>query len=250
MSTIYFNGEYIKDNKPIIASNDCGFTTGIGIFDSILAHNGKGVYAQEHYERIIHDAKTVIGLEPALSFDDFEKIYVELLQKNNLNENYARIRTTITGGEVSAPLARATQLTILISVGLAENPDNTEPCEATIITEFPRIAGCALENCKRLDYSRSYAARRLAEELGAQEAILTNTDGNVACATTSNIFIEENNILITPPLKDGVLAGVTRRKFIEKREVKQESISIERLKGADKIYLTNSFFGLRHVTLI
>ena len=246
---IYYNGEFIK-TIPTIAYNDCGFTTGIGIFDSMLVKDKTPVHITEHFERIIYDSQTVIGLKPFFNLEKFTDICNKLITDNNFHEPYLRIRTTITGGSVKAPLQKAHTPTVLIEVKPAMNPDNIEPARAVIVKDFPRIANCILENCKRLDYTRSYAARRKAEALGADEALLTNTDGNIACGTTSNIFIEENGALITPPLSEGILAGITRRKIIEEREVKQETISINRLKQADKIYLTNSFIGLRDVTLI
>ena len=129
-------------------------------------------------------------------------------------------------------------------------PPAKTPVTCAVVTDYPRIAGCVLENCKRLDYSRSYAARRAAEKMGAQDAILTNTNDNIACGTTSNLFIEENGMLITPPLSDGVLAGTIRRKILEEKNAKEESISIERLKNTNKVFLTNSFTGLRKVEII
>ncbi len=261
MNIIYLNGDFVDDNAPLISHKDCGFTTGIGIFDSMLAKDGVLIHGKEHYERIVYDTKTVIGISPpyppacggeaiAGGEENFTKICQSLLQKNKLSSGYARIRTTVTGGIVKSPLLPAHTPTVLIDVAQASNPEKIEPALCAIITDYPRIAGCVLENCKRLDYSRSYAARRKAENFGAAEAILTNTDGNIACGATSNIFIEENGKLITPPLSDGVLAGVTRRKLMEEKDVKEECISPQRLKSADKIYLTNSFIGLREVNLI
>lgn len=248
MSIIYLNGDFVEDIVSLISHKDCGFTTGIGIFDSMLAQDGKLIHGQEHYERIVHDTKTVVGINFSLSYEEFEETCLQLMKKNTANNDYARIRTTVTGGQVDGPLAAAKELTTLIDVAPCSAPPET-PLTCAIITDYPRTAGCVLENCKRLDYSRSYAARRKAESFGAQEAILTNTDGNIACGATSNIFIEENGVLITPPLADGVLAGVTRRKIIEERDVKEESISTERLRTADKINLTNSFIGLRQIIL-
>ncbi len=248
MSIIYINGEFTEDNKPLISHRDCGFTTGIGIFDSMLCVDGKPQHITEHFERITYDTQTIMGLTLPLSFNDFEHAIQTLIEKNNLTSDHTRIRTTVTGGEVTAPLAPATTPTILIDAAACTPPPNT-PITCAVIKDYPRIAGCILENCKRSDYTCSYAARRKAEQLGTDEAIITNTDGNIACGATSNIFIEENGILITPPLTDGVLAGVTRRKLIEDREVKEESISLDRLHTADKIYLTNSFIGLRPVIL-
>lgn len=250
MTMIYLNGAYKEDSTLLISHRDSGFTTGIGIFDSMLAQDGALIHGQEHFERILYDSQMVIGLQPNLSFEGFKNICIDLLQKNKIDKNYARIRTTITGGDVKTPLAAAHTPTILIEAIATGNPEKIKPVTCAIITDFPRVAGCTLENCKRLDYSRSYAARRKAETFGATEAILTNTDGNIVCGATSNIFIEENGILITPPLSNGVLAGVTRRKIIEERDVREESISLERLKNATGAFLTNSFIGLRKIEKI
>ena len=250
MSLIFFNDEYIDEVKPIFTNLNSGITTGIGIFDSMLAQDNKLIHGAEHYERILYDSETVIGLKPRYSYKEFEKICLDLLEKNKLTKGFARIRTTVTGGEVNAPLTKSKKIDFLISAGTAENPEGLSDIKCAVINEFPRIARCVLENCKRLDYTRSYAARRKAESMGANEAILTNTDGNIACGATSNVFIKENGTLITPPLNDGVLAGVTRKKLMEERDILEESISLDRLQNADSIYLTNSFFGLRLVTLL
>lgn len=250
MSIMYLNGEFAEDTTSLISHKDCGFTTGIGIFDSMLANEGQLIHGQDHYERILHDTEIVVGLKLSLSFENFAKICTTLIQKNNLSEGYIRIRTTVTGGIVKSPLSPAQSPTILIDVAQTKVADNSAPLTCAVITDFPRVKGCILENCKRLDYSRSYAARRKAESFGAEEAILTNTDGNIVCGATSNIFIEENGTLVTPPLSDGVLAGVTRKKLMEERNIHEESISPQRLKSADKIYLTNSFTGLREAQLI
>jgi len=250
MSILFLNDEYIDEDDFKISYQDSGLSTGNGVFDSMLAHNGTPVYLDDHYDRLMHDASIVIGNSPNLPKEKFLQLCANLLEKNNLTNGYARIRSTITGGPVSAPLAPSTHPTFFMSVGHAAPPNEMKPIKCAIITDYPRIAGCALENCKRLDYSRSYAARRQAQELGADEAILTNTNGNIACGATSNIFIEENGTLITPPLSEGVLAGVTRKNLMIERDVKEEIISLNRLKYADQIYLTNSFFGLREISLI
>ncbi|MEM9469443.1 MAG: aminotransferase class IV, partial [Pseudomonadota bacterium] len=244
MSKIFFNGSIIDADASLISHKDCGFTTGIGVFDSMLSIDGELQNGKEHFARLNHDANIVIGLSPTLNFEEFKEICKTLMQENKCDKGFARIRSTVTGGIVNNPLGKAESPTILIDVTPCPAP-NTNPITVAVIEDFPRVSGCVFENCKRLDYSRSYAARRKAESLGAQEALLTNTDGNIACGATSNIFIEENGILITPPLSDGVLAGVTRLKLIQEGSVKEESISIERLRAAGKAFLTNSFFGLR-----
>lgn len=248
MSLFWINGEF-REYAPALTPDDAGIVTGIGVFDSMLAVDGVPQYADEHLARVTGDSRVVMGVSPALPAD-INDIIVSLLMQNNLAQGHARIRTVITAGPMSAPLARPDRLTVMMTVGPAPAPEGFPPTRGVIITDFPRIAGCVLENCKRLDYTRSYAARRKAETMGGDEAIITNTNGHIACAATSNIFIVENGRWITPPLSDGVLDGVTRRHVIADKNAAEESIPPERLRAAQEVYLTNSFVGLRPVILV
>lgn len=248
-----FDNNLIPSNAPCLPYDICGVTTGIGVFDSLSVISGTPQLARAHYARLCHDTDMVIGidLKQHLSFDDWGARLQTLMTQNNMDSiPFSCLRTSIFGGKVSSVLAPAENIHILITIREVPNPTTLPPIKCIIVDQFPRIAGCDLENCKRLDYTRSYAARREAEMQGAEEAILTNTNGNIACGTTSNLFIEENGTLITPPLSEGVLAGVTRRDILDKQKAKEEIITPERLMNADQIYLTNSLMSLRRVTFL
>src|SRR5690606_18534914 len=100
-------------------------------------------------------------------------------------------KTIVTGGMSSGPLKISNVPSVVVTVAKAQDPAAAKPVTCAIVRDFPRVAGDVLENCKRLDYSRNFAARRAAIALGAEEAIMTNTEGHIACAATSNIFIRE-----------------------------------------------------------
>ncbi len=50
---------------------------------------------------------------------------------------------------------------------------------------------------------------------GADEAILLNHQGNVTEGSTDNIFILKNEVIMTPPVSDGALQGITREVLFE-----------------------------------
>jgi branched-chain amino acid aminotransferase len=90
---------------------------------------------------------------------------------------------------------------------------------------------------------------------GCDQAILMNTDGNVAECSSSNIFIVEEGRLVTPPIEDGALPGITRGIVIELAakqgiDLMQESIGVERLKGAQEVFITNSVIEIMPVASI
>lgn len=242
MSIIHYKNQFTEDNGDIIESYAPWNYKYLGVFDSMLTIHGAPQDMNYHLERLNHDIKTVLpGISLSIDHNETAKIYQALLEKNNLTKDHARIRTSVAmdGNEP-----------ILIICTLPASKQSNTPLICAVIESYPREAGNPLENCKRLNYSRNFSARHKAEKLGATEAILINTNGDIACGATSNIFIEENGVLTTPPLRDGVLAGVTRRKIIEEKDVHEESISPERLQNADASYLTNSFIGLQKIQKI
>ena len=78
-----------------------------------------------------------------------------------------------------------------------------------------RNEGSPISNIKSLSYVDGVMAKQIANRLGYDDALLLNNAGNIACATSSNIFLIKNNYLITPPLSDGLLEGVTRSIVLE-----------------------------------
>jgi branched-chain amino acid aminotransferase len=246
MATVWINGTFIPSQQAALPLDDSGVTTGIGVFDTLRAEDGVLIHGLEHFARLIHDAQTIIRATPGYSEPQLEAITQDLLQKNGLDKGAARVRTTITGGVVHKPLGLSETPTVFMSANAIS--DSCPPINAWIITGYPRISGSVLENCKRLDYTRSYAARRDAEALGGNEALLTNTDGMIVCASTSNLFIVEGEQWFTPPLSDGVLDGITRRHVIADKNAKEESMLPERVIKADAIHISNSISGLRRIT--
>lgn len=252
MSVIWKDGQFRDGTVPNIYHDDGGFTNGLAVFDSMLAVNGILYDPREHFDRLVHDAGVVLGISPSWLpvFETLSEAWLPLLARNNLTKGPVRIRTTVTGGTSDKPLYVSDVPSVVITATRSGPVENLPPLKCAVIKSHPRVVGDRLENCKRLDYTRAFAARREAHNKGADEAILTNTKEDVCCGSTSNVFIEENGILITPPLSEGVMAGITRAKIIERFQAKQEPISEKRLYAASRVFLTNSFWGMRPATLI
>ncbi len=225
MTLVWLNGAFQDVAEPE------ALRQGDGVFDTLLAVNGEPQDYEAHMARLVHDAQMVLEFIPQI--DDKARW---LLDRSGFKQ-FARVRTTVKRD------------IFMIEAFPCPDPASLLPLTAMVISDYPRQADDPLENCKRLEYTRSFAARAMAQKQGADEAILTNTADMIACGATSNIFIEEDGGLITPPLIDGVLAGITRQKLIAEG-AREEHITQERLLTADAVYLTNSIFGKRRVTLM
>ena len=98
---------------------------------------------------------------------------------------------------------------------------------------------------RRHQYDRLYETARNG---GFDEVIFTNERGEITEGAISNIFIEKEGKLFTPPLASGVLPGVRRRHILETCTGSEEAVlTLRDLKAADGIYLCNALRGLRRV---
>jgi len=85
--------------------------------------------------------------------------------------------------------------------------------------------------------------RELALNDGFFEVLFQNEQGNITEGSITNTFIRQSDRWYTPPVTDGLLAGIWRAKFIEKNHALEASITAAELKGADEIVIGNSVMG-------
>lgn len=226
MTLVWLNGAFQDVAEPE------ALRQGEGVFDTLLAVQGEPQDYDAHMARLVHDAQAVMNITPEIP----DKVMRWLIDRAGLKQ-FARVRTTVKRD------------IFMIEAFPCPDPATLGPLTCAIIEAYARVAGDLLENCKRLNYTRNFAARALAQAIGADDAIMTNSEGNIACGATANLFIEEDGALITPPLSDGVLAGITRKKLID-QGAREAHITKKRLITADKTFLTNSIFGMRPIQLI
>nr|MBA3810952.1 aminotransferase class IV [Caulobacteraceae bacterium] len=113
-----------------------------------------------------------------------------------------------------------------------------------------RNEGSPASRLKTLAYLDNVLARRAARLAGADEAVMLNNRGEVACAAAANLFWFDAGILLTPALDCGVLDGITRRAVIEAAgtlglDVREVRATVADLARGSGVFLTNSLIGQR-----
>jgi para-aminobenzoate synthetase/4-amino-4-deoxychorismate lyase len=90
------------------------------------------------------------------------------------------------------------------------------------------------------DEPREQAAR----DFGVDEVVFLNERGELTEGSFTNLFVEKNGALLTPPLKSGLLPGCLRAELIAEGKAKETVLTPADLDSADKIFLGNSVRGL------
>ena len=91
-------------------------------------------------------------------------------------------------------------------------------------------------------------ARDIAQRAGAAEALLVRDDGLLTEATRSNIFVQRDGRLVTPPLRLGLLPGVLRRSLIDTHHAVEGELNIDDM--AKGFLIGNSVRGLIEARLL
>jgi branched-subunit amino acid aminotransferase/4-amino-4-deoxychorismate lyase len=101
-----------------------------------------------------------------------------------------------------------------------------------------------MRQLKTLNYLPAVIGKREAKKRGCFESLYKLADGTVLEGTTSNFFVVKKGRLLTTPVADGVLPGVTRAFVIRVAKrlatVVERRLTVEDLLGADEMFLTSS----------
>jgi branched-chain amino acid aminotransferase len=163
------------------------------------------------------------------------------------NRDFAlgKLRITYTGGR--GPLgSEAAYGPPTLIVALA--PVNAAPPLTSIVTApWRRNERGALTGVKSTSYAENVRGLGYAAALGAGEAIFLNTADHVCEGTGTNIFLVFKDVITTPPLSSGPLAGVTRELIMEWSPVEERELTLEEAKRADEVFLTSSMRDIQGV---
>lgn len=250
--TVWLDGALLPDTAAAFPIEDRGLLLGEGLFETLLAWDGTVLEGDAHLARLARSAG-ILGLPLAWSPAALAEAMVEVLKANALDGGRGVLRLTLTGGDGPRgllPLA-VPRPRLLITARRADALP-TEPA-AVVIAPFTVSAASPLRGHKTLSALEQVLARRYAAAAGAQEALLLNSIGHLVEASAANLFLVRDGALLTPPLADGALPGITRARVLALAAeagvpaTADRSLSIEDLVSADEAFLTSSLVGLRGI---
>jgi branched-chain amino acid aminotransferase/4-amino-4-deoxychorismate lyase len=233
----------------VIEPTDRGVTLGDGLFETVLAERGELRSLDAHLDRMTAGC-AVIGLPPP-DRREAEAAMRAALAGAGLAHARAAVRLTLTAGVGGRGLDRPEPLQPLLIATAAPAPKPMAPARV-ILSAVRRNDRSPVSRLKSLSYLDNVLARREAHAAGADEAVMLNTDGRLACAAAANLFWLKDGRLFTPAIGCGVLPGITRARVLaaardRKVEVAEVAEGPEILASAQAVFVTNSLIGLRRV---
>ena len=245
--SIWFDGQIIdwQDANVYLLTHTLHY--GLGVFEGVRAYNtprGSSIFRlDDHTDRLFKSAQTVSMKIPfsQIEINDAHKTVISL---NNLNEAY--IRPMCFYGSEGMGL-RADNLQVHCMVAAWEWPSYMEP-EArekgirVKLSSYTRQVRNPVSSAKvNGNYVHSIVALNEALAEGFDEALMLDAEGNVAEGSGENIFIDQDNSLITPHL-EASLDGITRRTILDLAKELNIKYEIKKIKSEDVFNADEAFF--------
>ena len=248
-----YNGKIFSENENIIGPTNRGLRYGDGIFETIKFKNATIILADEHFKRLWEGMKMLQFSIPA--HFTVEKLTAEinaLTKKNKLKE--ARIRITVirSDGGIYDP-KNDTPNYIIEAIKLPEDNGllNINGLQICIYEDALKSID-TFSNLKTNNYLPYFMGAKFAKKQQCNDALILNSKGNLCDSTIANIFFIKNNIIYTPALSEGCVAGVMRNWLINSLrllnyKIEEMAVSKSLLYEADEVFLSNSIYNIRWV---
>lgn len=231
----WLDGSLLEDPQaPALRVDDHGFTVGDGVFETMLVVDDVPFALTRHLQRLTAGAAR-LGL-PAPDLDAVRRGVDAVLAPGGIARG--RLRVTFTGGPQPMGSGRTPSMpTLLVTVA----PAVPQPASAVAArVAHVRNERSAIAGVKTVSFAENVVALAQAKELGAEEAILANTLGNLCEGTGSNVGYVVDGQARTPSLASGCLPGVTRALALEWTDLVEMDEPVEVLDRASEVFLLST----------
>jgi aminodeoxychorismate lyase len=247
--TIFLNGRFVREEKAAVSVFDRGFLYGDGVFETLRVTNGKPFRWAEHWTRL-QAGTTFLKIRLPFSSDALLDATARLISKNKMAEAVLRLTASRGVGPRGYSPKGADCPTVVITLQAAPQSATQDMPRWRLVTSTFRLpVNEPLAQFKTCNKLPQVLARAEAADAGADEALLSNTDGYLVEGSSSNLFWLQDNQVCTAPLATGVLPGVTRGAVLELCErlgipVRQTHVSARELLESQGVFVTLSTIGV------
>lgn len=250
---IWMNGELVDWDKARVHVLTHALHYGSGVFEGVRCYStprGPAVFRlRDHYRRMEKSGR-IFQMEIPYSVEELAQATSDVINANGLEECYIRpLAYRSFGGEMGVnPAANPVHVSIAVwawgaylgeeavSKGVRVTISSWRRGDPNIIPPQAKATGA---------YINASMAKLEATQAGFDEAIMLNPNGRISEATGQNLFIVKNGELLTPPLIDGPLPGITRESIMQIARdsgtpIHERSLTRADLYTAEEVFLTGS----------
>ncbi len=254
MRMVNYNGELHLADTKFLNHENRGLRYGDALFESIRVIQNKIIFWEDHYLRLMASMR-ILRMEIPMDFT-MEHLETEILKTvaaDNLDNARVRLSIFRKNGGLYRPETR--EVSYIIETEHLESSffvlDDSK-YEVELFKDF-YVNADLLSTLKTNNRMINIVGSIFAEENGYQNCLLLNSSKQVVEALNGNLFMVQGKTITTPPINDGCLNGILRKKLMhiiqrhEEYTLKEASISPFDLQKADELFITNAIIGIRPI---
>jgi D-alanine transaminase len=250
----YVNGRYRPLQDAAVAAEDRGYQFADGVYEVIKVLAGRPCDLDRHLDRL-ERSLAALEIAPPMSRRALASVLFETLRRNRLTAALVYLQITRGTGPRNHLFPKAARPSLVVTVRRPVFPGEREREEGVGVITRPdlRWGRCDIKSISLL---ANVLARQSAAAAGCREAWLIDRDGMVTEGSASNAYIvDPSGRLITHPLNERILGGVTRSVILELArrdgiEVVERPFSLDEAHGAREAALSSTSSWLLPVTAI
>ncbi|MBU0629871.1 MAG: branched-chain amino acid transaminase [Candidatus Margulisbacteria bacterium] len=250
MKYAFFKGKIVPFEQANISIMTHAFNYGTGVFEGIRGYWNADksqmfvVKLKEHYERLQRSTNLGLKAEMKYSIDELCKITLELARKNGYKEDvYFRPIYYKSQAKIGLGLIGIEDDFCMFMAPFGNYLDINKGIRVCVSSWWRISARSAPQGAKMTgSYFNSSLAKAEALEKGYDEAILLSHEKTVAEGSGENLFMVKNGQLITPPVSETILPGITRLCIMELAEQELGLKTIERQIQQSELYTADELF--------
>jgi branched-chain amino acid aminotransferase len=234
---VWIGGELRAADEAFVAVADHGLLLGDGVFETLVAVDGRPELWDRHLRRLRHGLG-VLGIDPGLDDDALRAAVVAVASHR---PGRARVRLTVTAGPGPLGPHRGPASTVVVMADeLGPGPTSVR----LVTVPWVRNERSPVAGVKTTSYAEGVALLAHARRNGADEVVLADTRGRVSEGATANLVVGTGGIGLTPGLGAGCLPGVVRDVLLEAAAVAEADLPVAVLATADELMITSSTRGV------
>jgi branched-chain amino acid aminotransferase len=192
----------------------------------------------DHYRRFLYSCR-LLCMEFDRTPESLTQLMLELLRKDNYQQDiYIRPLAYKADEQIGVRLHNLTDELTIFALPFGQYIKNDTSAHVTI-SSWRRIDDNMIPARGKISgaYVNSALAKTDAARAGFDEALILTQDGHLSEGSAMNLFIVRDGVLITPPVTENILEGITRRTVIELARKELNLTVVERPIDRTEIYI-------------
>jgi D-alanine transaminase len=240
--TVYVNGNYVPEDDGKISIFDRGFLFADGVYEVTAVVSGKLIDYEPHMKRL-ERSLAELRISMPCTKDELRQMHQEMIDRNRLDQGLIYMQITRGSAERDFKFPKYTRANLIAftqTKNLVENPDAITGVKVITVPDIR----WARRDIKSVMLLAPVLGKQAAHEAGAFEAWMVEED-EITEGTSSNAYIVKDQRVITRPLSNRILAGVTRQSLFKLAQeqgiqVEERAFTAKEAYDADEAFLTSA----------